>query len=120
MKLRMARLWCRTAVAVALSSVAITAGAQAIITNGTVTMGVRAYGDLNVPGGPSAAGGGGTIVGLRSNLTGSDSTSPGCTCEGWGVAIASLGQFGNANSSVGGVQNLSLVSFSSTASSLAC
>jgi hypothetical protein len=116
MKLRMARLWCRTAVAVALSSVAITAGAQAIITNGTVTLGVRSFGDLNVPGGPPAAGGGGTIVGLRSNLTGSDSTSPGCTCEGWGVAIASLGRFGNANSAVGGVQNLSLVSFSSTAS----
>jgi type IV pilus assembly protein PilY1 len=92
------------------------AHADAIITNGTVTMGVRNYGDLNVPGGPAAAGGGGTTVGLRSNATGSDSTAPGCTCEGWGVAIASLGRFGNANSAVGGVQNLTLVSFTSTAS----
>ena len=48
--------------------------------------------------------------------TNSDSTSPGCTCEGWGVGIASTGQAGYANSSVG-TANLSLVSFTSTANS---
>ncbi len=92
------------------------AQADAIITNGTVTLGVNSEGHLNVPGGPPASGGGGTIVGLRSNATGSDSTSPGCTCEGWGVALKSLNVFGSANDAVGGVQNLKLISFTSSAS----
>ena len=116
MKTKLSKLWCTAAVATALSALAGAAQADAIITNGTVTLGVLDFGDLNVPGGPPAAGGGGTVVGLRSNATGSDSTSPGCTCEGWGVAIASLGRFGSSNSDVGGNQNLALVSFTSTAS----
>lgn len=92
------------------------AHAQAIISNGTdVQIGVRAFGDLNVGGGTPATGSGTTIVGLRSVRTNSDSTSPGCTCEGWGVAIRSTGQFGAANSSVNPTNpNLSLVSFVST------
>jgi type IV pilus assembly protein PilY1 len=110
------RLALSVAVAVAALATAVTAQAGAIITNGTVTMGVNNEGDLNVPGGTPAVGSGTTVVGLRSNLTGSDSTSPGCTCEGWGVAIASLGNFGNANTAVGGLQNLAIVSFASTAS----
>lgn len=92
------------------------ASAAAIITNGTVTIGVRDYADLNVPGGPPASGGGGTTVGLRSNVTGSDSTAPGCTCEGWGAGIVSTGQSGSANSAGEGVRNLNLISFTSTAS----
>ncbi len=117
MKPKMSRLWCTAAVATAMSALGGVAQAAAIITNGTVTLGVRDHGDLNVPGGPPAAGGGGTTVGRRSNATASDSTAPGCTCEGWGVAIASLGRFGNANSAVGGVQNLALVSFAANATS---
>jgi type IV pilus assembly protein PilY1 len=93
-----------------------TASAQAIIDNGVVQLGVGAFGALNVPGGAPAAGSGTTIVGLRSVATGSDSTSPGCQCEGWGVGIRSTGVFGQSNNDVGGVQNLSLVSFTSTAS----
>jgi type IV pilus assembly protein PilY1 len=92
------------------------ARAQAIIDNGVVQLGVRAFGDLNVGGGPSSGPSGTSIVGLRSVATTSDSTSPGCTCEGWGVGIASSGVSGYANSSVDGVQNLALVSFTSTAS----
>lgn len=92
------------------------AQAQAIIQNSEVQLGVRAFGDLNVGGGTPSTGDGTTVVGLRSVRTNSDSTSPGCTCEGWGVALRSTGQFGAANSSVDGVVNLSLVSFSSTAS----
>jgi len=102
---------------IALAAICAAAGgaqAQAIISNGTVQMGVRALGDLNVDGGSPAAGSGTTIVGLRSVRTNSDSTSPGCTCEGWGVAIQSLGQSGYANSAVG-TANLSQVSFTSTA-----
>lgn len=105
--------------ALILSALAVLAGgaqAQAIIQNSEVQIGVRQYGDLNVPGGTPAAGGGGTVVGLRSVRTNSDSTAPGCTCEGWGVAIRSTGEFGAANSSVDGVRNLELVSFTSSAS----
>lgn len=91
------------------------AQAAAIIDNGTIQLGVRNFGDLNVPGGPADVIGN-TTVGLRFLPTNSDSTAPGCTCEGWGAGITSLGISGHANSAVGGVTNLSLVSFTSTAS----
>lgn len=90
--------------------------AGAIIDNGTVMLGVRDYADLNEGGGSSGGPSFTSIVGLRSVATNSDSTSPGCTCEGWGVGILSTGEYGQANSDVGGNQNLSLVSFASTAS----
>jgi hypothetical protein len=105
----------RIAAGAALLAAVGGANAQAIIQNSEVQIGVRALGDLNVAGGTPATGSGTTIVGLRSLRTNSDSTSPGCTCEGWGVAIRSTGQTGYANSSVG-TANLSLVSFTSTAS----
>ncbi|WP_337876172.1 PEP-CTERM sorting domain-containing protein [Elioraea sp.] len=98
------------------SLIADKADAQAIIDNGVVQLGVRAYGELNVAGGPPSGPSGTTIVGLRSLATTSDSTSPGCTCEGWGVGIQSLNISGYANSAIDGVVNLSLVSFTSTAS----
>lgn len=91
------------------------AQAQAIIQNSQVQLGVGAYGALNVDGGTPSAGNGTTVVGLRSVRTNSDSTSPGCECEGWGVGIRSTGAFGQSNNDVGGVQNLSLVSFTSSA-----
>ncbi len=106
----------KIALAVAMTAAVGAVQAQAIIQNSEVQIGVRAFGDLNVSGGTAATGSGTTVVGLRSVRTNSDSTSPGCTCEGWGVGIRSTGQFGAANSSVDGVQNLSLVSFASTAS----
>ncbi|WP_374246153.1 PEP-CTERM sorting domain-containing protein [Zoogloea sp.] len=109
----------KLSMAVLLAATGLVAGganAAAIIDNGTVQIGVRDLGDLNVNGGTSAAGSGTTVVGLRSMSTNSDSTSPGCTCEGWGVGIASTGQAGYANSAVG-TANLSLVSFTSTANS---
>ncbi|MEH0165780.1 PEP-CTERM sorting domain-containing protein [Roseateles microcysteis] len=106
----------RIATALAVLAMAGGASAQAIIQNSEVQMGVRAYGDLNVGGGTPASGSGTTVVGLRSVRTNSDSTSPGCTCEGWGVGLRSTGQYGAANSAGEGVANLSLVSFNSTAS----
>lgn len=112
----MKHLATRIATALAVFAMAGGASAQAIIQNSEVQMGVRAYGDLNVAGGSSASGSGTNIVGLRSVRTNSDSTSPGCTCEGWGVGIRSTGQSGSANSAGEGVSNLSLVSFTSTAS----
>lgn len=92
------------------------ASAQAIIQNSEVQLGVGQFGALNVGGGTPSNGDGTTTVGLRSVRTNSDSTSPGCECEGWGVGLRSTGQFGQSNNSSGGVQNLSLVSFASTAS----
>ena len=91
------------------------ASAQAIIQNTEVQLGVGLYGALNVGGGTPAAGSGTTVVGMRSVSTNSDSTSPGCECEGWGVGIRSTGAFGASNNAVGGVQNLASVSFASTA-----
>ena len=93
------------------------ANAGAIITNGTITMGINDQGHLNVFGGPPSSGTGTTAVGLRYNPTGAEATAPGCLCEGWGAGIVSLGTSGYANvDSDGGVHNLALVSFSSTAS----
>jgi len=106
----------KLALSSALFAVATGASAQAIIQNSEVQLGVGAYGALNVAGGTSSNGDGTTTVGLRSVRTNSDSTSPGCECEGWGVGLRSTGTFGQSNNSQGGVQNLSLVSFSFTAS----
>lgn len=95
--------------------------AAAIISNGTVQMGVNDLGDLNVPGGSSGAPSYTSVVGLRSVATNSDSTSPGCTCEGWGAGIVGFSGAGGANVSgyantAVGTANVSLVSFSSSAS----
>lgn len=96
--------------AAGLFMVAGGAQAGAVITNGTATLGVNDHGALNFGG-----------IGLLSNATGSDSTYPGCTCEGWGVGIVGYGGAGShlsagQNTAVGGTVNLSLVSFTSTAS----
>lgn len=108
---------------IAAGAILIASGAQAaaIISNGTVQIGVRDLGDLNVPGGIAGGPSGTDIVGLRGVATGSDSTSPGCTCEGWGAGIKDFGTPGNnvsgfANSAVG-TANVSLVNFTSSATS---
>lgn len=93
-----------------------TAQAGAVITNGTVTLGVNDLGHLNTPwpaGSSDPLGIG--YVGLRYNTTGAASTEPGCLCEGWGVALVSSGIKGYANEA-SGTAGLSLVSFNSTAS----
>lgn len=91
------------------------AKADAIISNGVVQLGVRDFGSLNVDGGTPSNGDSTTVVGLRSVATNSDSTSPGCVCEGWGVAIVGTGIKGGANASAGDF-GLTLESFTSTAS----
>lgn len=96
------------------------AGAQAFINNGTIQLGVRRLGSLNVPGGPLSAGSPGpstTAVGLRYMPTNREATADGCLCEGWGVGIAGgvyNGAAGGANASAGDF-GLASVSFSSTA-----
>lgn len=86
----------------------------AIIDNGTVQLGVNDRGDLNVEGPPSAAGTG--FVGLRLMSTNYDSTSPGCLCEGWGLADPATGTTGYADEAIG-TANLNDISFTHTSDS---
>lgn len=94
----------------------IVPGEGAIIDNGTIQLGVRELGDLNVAGGTPSAGQGNSRVGLRLMSTNNEATADGCTCEGWGVADAASPTFtGYANSAVG-TAGLTLVSFTATGS----
>ena len=85
----------------------------AIISNGTIQLGVVDQGQLNEPGG-TASMCGVTTVGLRYLPNNVESTSPGCLCEGWGVADGISGVFGYADQSAG-VVNVTDVSFGSDA-----
>ncbi len=91
----------------------------AIISNGTIQMGVHDEGHLNVPfpGDPLGIG----SMGLRYVPTGAASTEPGCLCEGWGVGDSITGRSGYANeSSDGGTVNIVKESFDNTASTATC
>jgi hypothetical protein len=73
-----------------------------VISNGTVWFGIKPFGNLNVPnGGPPSSGTATTTLGLRYLATNADAMSPGCPCEGWGVADAVTGVTGFANASTG-------------------
>ena len=86
----------------------------AIISNGTIQLGVDDLGQLNVPGASPSPVIGTSAVGLRYLPTGNEATSHGCLCEGWGVADAVLGLTGYANNSLG-IAGLTLDSFISDA-----
>jgi hypothetical protein len=88
----------------------------AIITNGTVTLGVNDSGDLNFCCGTPSAQLGNTTVGLRFNANNDEATADGCLCEGWGVGDFGTQAWGGANQDFGGASNLAGVSFTSTAS----
>jgi len=92
------------------------AAAQAILTNGTVTLGVSAYGQLGVPG-PASPIVGTQRVGLRFNANGWEALANGRPCEGWGAGVASTGATGGANACFGDPSvhgNLRLQSFAGT------
>ena len=94
----------------------------AVVTNGTVQLGVNNTGDLNYSctmaesGCPGPSADGTDPVGLRYVPANLDSTSPGCLCEGWGMADAGSGLFGSANQAAG-VVNVDVVSFTHDADS---
>jgi hypothetical protein len=87
----------------ASAAAASTLGAQAVISNGTVSLGVFEEGHLNYNG-----------IGVTYVPTGNDGTSPGCDCEGWGAGIVG-GTQGWASVSNGGINNVTVESFTSTA-----
>lgn len=90
------------------------AQAGAIISNGTLQMGVNDQGHLNTRMASDPLGIG--YMGLRYIPTNAASTEPGCQCEGWGVALLSTGTKGGANVSSGGIaSSLTVDSFTSTA-----
>lgn len=93
------------------------AQAGAIITNGTIKLGVNDEANLNVPGGVGSITAGETIVGLRLVTAGGEyeSTSHGCTCEGWGAGIAGTAIRGSANDAVSPFYDVTPISFVSTA-----
>ncbi len=79
-------------------------GGSAVISNGTVSLGVRDLGDLNFSG-----------VGLTYIPTGGEVLNVGCLCEGWGAADVTTATQGWASVDFG-TSNVALVSFASTAS----
>ena len=85
----------------------------AIISNGTVQLGVNCDGSLNNPNGPESSGGT-TTVGLRYVPTNADGTGHSCDCEGWGVADATSGEAGFVNPAKG-TENVTKVRFGATA-----
>jgi type IV pilus assembly protein PilY1 len=107
-------MWHKGVAAALLASAALVMpsaanAAGAAITNGPITLGVNDYGELNYE----------ADIGLRGvydNRTGFDGTRAGCLCEGWGVANAGDGTAGWADRDQGGANNLTLDSFTSTAS----
>jgi PKD repeat protein len=87
-----------------------------IIDNGVIQLGVHDHGELNVWGGSRSSGTGTTAVGLRYMPTNADATSPGCLCEGWGVAY-DYSRSGRANQAMWpAVSGLTLIGFTSTPS----
>lgn len=101
-----------------LLGTAATAHAGAVIINpaGTVAMGINPDGSLNTePDIVSNA----SLTGLAFKFPdGSwrDATSPGCWCEGWGVSVNGAVS-GYADRDVGGSHNLTVDSFTNTATS---
>jgi len=86
------------------------------IDNGTILLAVNPTGELNTVDGTGSAAGPGD-AGLEFLPTGNDSTSPGCLCEGWGVADPATGIWGGANVDDGlGGRNLEVESFEYTGS----
>jgi Subtilase family len=77
------------------------------ISDGTVRLGVGTYGDLNAPDDS------GKPTGLIYLPTDADALSPGCLCEGWGLADRTSGVFGLANEAQG-ITNLTAVSYKHT------
>lgn len=89
--------------------------AGAMITSGSIALGVNDEGHLNFGSGITQGAGGALGIAIKTAAGGwADATSPGCLCEGWGVSASGVSGFANVSTD-GGANNLSVDSFSSTA-----
>ena len=93
------------------------AGATIINPAGTVALGINAQGHLNTADGSITENSSGFtgLAGKFADGSWRDATAPGCLCEGWGVS-ANNSVAGYANVATDGVQNLTVSSFTTTAS----
>lgn len=103
----------KTLLAVAMLCTPMLAAAQAKISNGVVSIGVRADGAL-MPYLDSGA------TGITFLATGADALTPGCLCEAWGIADAVSSTSGYTGADVGtsGITNESFTSTATTATSV--
>ena len=120
----------RPAAAIAIASLGLAfsgaASADAIIyntgdaTTATVALGVNDEGHLNVIPGISENADSGSATGLAFKIGGlwQDATSPGCLCEGWGVAANGIGTSANEFLGIVGLTVDSFASTTSTATSM--
>ena len=106
----------------AMMSVAATAHAGAVIASGDLRLGINDQGHLNFTDGiTTTVNGAGGAVGVAKKFADGffhDATSPGCLCEGWGAAATNGSGIhsGSADISSGGISNITVDSFTSTAS----
>jgi len=103
--------------ACALGASPLLAQTGAIISNGTVRLGVNNTGNLNYDPPGAAPSPGYSGVGIQHVASNYDATYAGCTCEGWGAGVAGgafNGEWGGADDSQG-VFDLTVNSFTSTA-----
>lgn len=104
----------RPAISIAALALAMASGsalADAQINFGDTWLGINDEGHLNIS----------DAMGITTNTSntgltfqGNDATSPGCLCEGWGVAASGSAMWASVDT--GGVANMVLGSFASTAS----
>lgn len=89
---------------------------SAIISNGTIRLGVNDEGHLNLDGGVASVQYLTTVVGVRLITTAGEyeSTSPGCLCEGWGASAGAASGWASIDN--GGISGLSLNGFVGTPS----
>lgn len=105
--------------AIGWSTVAL-AGAFILSPDGSIALGVNDQGDLNTPSGVAGLPTNASALGIAYKFPdGSyrDATSPGCLCEGWGVSANGTSS-GYANVSTDGVVNLTVQSFTSSATNI--
>ncbi len=89
----------------------------------TVALGVNDLGELNVVSGNITDNASATGVATRLTPTGGtegwyDATSPGCLCEGWGVAANGVSGYANQAIGTAGLTSVSFTSTTSTATSV--
>ncbi len=108
------------ALMLAIGGTAGDANAGAVIVSGDIALGVNEEGHLNTldPNGVVLSYNAGGYIGVASRFadgTWRDATAPGCLCEGWGVSASGVSGFATIDNAYPGISNLTVDSFTSTA-----